>query len=142
MGGIKTKIETPFIENLKELGPIAINKAELIINVEPGTATSLLPANNELNLYAIDSAGDIQTMPDLTRSSALFGGSLNNSQYRYNIAQYLQQILFEKRKNYGMFLRVRIPVAYQTPNRVVLVGGDPSLPLRMKLQITYTKLKQ
>lgn len=141
MGGIKTKIETPFIENLKELGPIAINKAELIINVEPGTSTSLLPANDELNLYAIDSAGDIQTMPDLTRSSTLFGGSLNNSQYRFNIAQYLQQILFEKRKNYGMFLRVRIPVAYQTPNRVVLVGGDPSLPLRMKLQITYTKLK-
>lgn len=141
MGGIKTKVEIPFIENLNQLGPIAINKAELVINIEPGTATSDLPANSELNLYAIDSTGKVQTIPDLTRSSTLFGGSLANSQYRFNIAQFLQQILFNKRKNYGMFLRVRTPVSFQTPNRVVMVGGDPSLPLRMKLQITYTKLK-
>jgi hypothetical protein len=139
MGGIKTKITIPYLESLKQLGPIAINKAELVINIQPGT-TSVYDANPALNLYAIDSVGDIQTMPDLTRSATLFGGSLNNNQYRFNIAQFLQQILYEKRKDYGMFLRIRIPVAFQTPNRVILAGGDPVSPLRMKLQITYTKL--
>lgn len=139
MGGIKTKITIPYLNSLKEMGPIAINKAELIINVDPGTTTNL-PAPDTLSLYAIDSVGQIQTLPDLTRSSVLFGGGLANNQYRFNIAQFLQQILYEKRIDYGMYLRIRVPVAFQTPNRVVLTGGNPASTLRMKLQITYTKL--
>gem|GEM_PF-767873 len=139
MGGIKTKITIPYLNNLKQLGPISINKAELIINVDPGTVTNF-PAPDALSLYAIDSEGQIQTLPDLTRSSTLFGGGLANNQYRFNIAQFLQQILYEKRIDYGMYLRVRVPVAFQTPNRVALTGGDSMSTLRMKLQITYTKL--
>ncbi|HNH66450.1 MAG TPA: hypothetical protein PLB72_06370, partial [Bacteroidia bacterium] len=108
-------------------------------NVDPGTTTNL-PAPDALSLYAIDSVGQIQTLPDLTRSSVLFGGGLANNQYRFNIAQFLQQILYEKRIDYGMYLRIRVPVAFQTPNRVVLTGGNPASTLRMKLQITYTKL--
>jgi hypothetical protein len=137
MCGIRTKISIPYTEQLRSLGPIAINKAELVVTLASGT-TADFAANDLLSLVGIDSTGSLQIIPDQSRSASLFGGTLTNNQYRFNIAQFLQQVLYGKRTNYGLYLRA--PLAAQTPNRAVVSGGDSNASMKMKLQITYTKL--
>lgn len=139
MCGIKTKINFPYLNTLKSLGAIAINKAELVINIEPGS-NDPLGSHASLSLRAIDSAGNLAVVPDQIRSSSLYGGSFTNGQYRFNIAQFVQQILYGKRTDYGLFLKALGDNATQTPFRTVVEGGNANSSLKMKLQITYTKL--
>ncbi len=139
MSGIKTKITFPYLEALKSLGSIAINKAELVINIEPGS-NDPLGSHAFLSLLGIDSAGVLFNLPDQLRASSLYGGSFSNGQYRFNIAQFVQQILYGKRTDYGLYLKALGSNATQTPFRTIVEGGSGNSPLKMKLQITYTKL--
>lgn len=140
MGGVRTKIEFPYLLNYVSNLPVAINKAELVITVLPGTDSELAPSAR-LSMAAIGSDGKLLNLPDATSQTATgFGGTLyNGNQYRFNIAQYVQQVLTEKRTDYGLYLLAE--PRSQVANRVIIAGGgNTDATIRMKLQLSITNL--
>lgn len=141
MAGIKTKIELPYLSNFVDSGPIAVNKAELVVTVEEGT-TDLYESPDKLLLIRVDSLGKNSSSPvpgDLTGEAPSAGVTYNSDtrEYRFNIANHIQDILSGKVNDYGLFL---LPAgAPVSANRAVIAGGQ-NINYRMKLQLTYTKL--
>ena len=137
MGGVKTKIEFPFLDELTQQGNIAINNADLIIMAD-NSNSSLYPAHTKLGLTGIDSAGKSYFLPDNIDNASLFGGELSSQNtYTFNITRYLQQVLSGSRIDYGLFLVATGSAV--TANRTI-VGGSANSSLKMKLQITYSKI--
>jgi Domain of unknown function (DUF4270) len=152
MGGAKTKIQFPYLLNLIKQGNIAVNKAELVVKVDPSTLTwhqdSYEPPT-ALLLFGIADDGTSYLLPDLTETPYYYNGSYDatNHQYVLNISRYIQQLLDKKVNNNGAYLVVPHISAATKANRVVIGGGSKLLadgitpnPLVMKLNITYTKL--
>lgn len=138
MGGVRTKINFPFLSSIDDAGPVAISKAELVVTVVDGTS-STYAANERLGIAGISSEGKPVTIPDHNETSAYLGGSLSGNKYRFNIARYVQSVLNGNWNDYGLYLLASAP--YDNPHRVIVGGGQNSNPsYRMKLQITYTKL--
>lgn len=140
MGGVRTKVTMPFLMDLFKEGKVVINKAELIMSVDPTTDTVNYPAHPKLVATIADSKLGPVVMPDYFEGATYFGGDYNSStkEYRFNIARYIQQVLSGKRENQGLYI-----IANNRPttaNRVQLVGGSASLPYHMRLKITYTPL--
>ncbi|MGI8891816.1 MAG: DUF4270 family protein, partial [Bacteroidia bacterium] len=140
MGGVKTKINLPHLAKLRELGPIAINKAELIITIVNGSDITYDPLDRFV-LLASDSAGKNVVLPDQISSitSSFFGGEYNPStnEYKFNIPRYTQQIVNGTRDNYGLFLLAS--GAASNANRSIIYGGNGQPPMR--LRITYTRIQ-
>ena len=141
MSGVQTKIEFPYIMNWLKQGPIAIDKAELIVKVDL-TATyqinSYAPPT-QLLLFGINDDGTEYSLPDLAEGIAYYGGTYDPiaHEYSFNIGRYVQQVLMGKLHNNGLHL-----LAFNgaiKANRVV-IGGGGSSPYQMKLNMTYTKL--
>lgn len=118
--------------------PIAINKAELVVTLEPGS-TSSLAASSSLNFARVDSSGNLLFTADQITETANFGGTLSNNTYRFNIARYIQQLINGDITNDGFYL---LPSFSGTSAyREVIGGGANASPsLKLKLQLTYTKL--
>jgi hypothetical protein len=140
--GLKTRIEFPFLDNYKNLGyPIAINKAELVIEGDPGISSDF-PLNTRMFLTSIDSVGKEHLLIDMFESSSYYGGSLNTTtnQYRINIARYIQGVLSGEEENNGLYLKE----IFGTENgrRSVIGSGDASAtnPPRMYLRLVYTRI--
>lgn len=143
MAGVKTTIELPYLMNWVNSGAIAINKAELVIKVDP-TATYQLDtfaAPTKLVLFGINDDGTNYVLPDANEGDNYFGGTYNSTthEYRFNIARYIQQVLTGKRKNNGLHLLAGSGAI--NANRVVIGGGGSTSLYRMKLNIGYTKLQ-
>ncbi len=143
MAGVKTTIELPYLMNWVNAGDIAINKAELVIKVDP-TSTYMLDtfaAPVKLVLFGINDDGSNYVLPDANEGDNYFGGTYNSTthEYRFNIARYIQQVLTGKRKNNGLHLLAGSGAI--NANRVVIGGGASTSAYRMKLNIGYTKLQ-
>lgn len=138
MAGLRTKVTFPYLNSLKAIMPIAINKAELVVTLEPGS-TSSLAASSSLNFARVDSAGNLLFTTDQITETANFGGTLSNNTYRFNIARYIQQLINGDITNDGFYL---LPSFSGTSAyREVIGGGANASPsLKLKLQLTYTKL--
>lgn len=141
MAGVKTKITIPYLDALKTLMPVAINKAELVITVDPGTTTPLA-AITQFGLARTDTSGKMLSIPEqFLEGSTYFGGALNSNVYRFNIARYLQDVLSGAQTDYGLFILAGNGAV--NPNRTIIGGGGNSNPsIKLKLQLTYTKLNQ
>jgi len=141
--GVKTKITFPFLDNYKNLGyPIAINKAELVIEGEPGSSSDF-PLNTRMFLTSIDSVGKEHLLIDMFESSTYYGGSLNTvtNQYRINIARYIQGVVSGEEENNGLYLKE----IFGTENgRRSVIGsgsaGPTDTPPRMYLRLVYTRI--
>lgn len=142
MGGVKTKIDLPYLNKLIEQGPIAVNKAELIIKVADNT-TDIYSPHDRFVLFGSDSIGKNFVLPDQIASvtSSFFGGEYNASakEYVFNIPRYVQQIINGTRENYGLFLLASSPAT--NANRTIIGGGSPLNPQHMKLKITFTRIQ-
>ncbi|MES2138423.1 MAG: DUF4270 domain-containing protein [Bacteroidota bacterium] len=143
MAGVKATIELPYLMNWINAGDIAINKAELVIKVDP-TSTYMLDtfaAPTKLVLFGINDDGSNYVLPDANEGDNYFGGTYNSTthEYRFNIARYIQQVLAGKRKNNGLHLLAGSGAI--NANRVVIGGGGSTGAYRMKLNIGYTKLQ-
>ena len=138
MGGVKTKIDFPFLNSLIQDGQIAINKATLIISAD-NSNTTLFPLHSKLVLTGIDSTGTSVFLPDFLDNSVPFGGDVTSSNtYTFTISRFFQQILSGSRNNYGLFL-VANGSAVNASQTVI--GGSEHPSLKMKLQITYSKIR-
>lgn len=142
--GLKAKIIFPFLKNWVKPGPVSVNKAEIILKVDPSFATSPYFPPPELFIVGIDSLGRNTSIPDFSEGFSYYGGSYDpiNKSYTFNVARYVQSVLDGKRKDYGLAIISSENNLYglmNDANRVVLGGGKNGL-YKMSLHLTYTKL--
>jgi hypothetical protein len=155
LGGVRTKLRFPFIDELKKLGNITINKADLIVTVEGGTA-GYVPSPRLL-LYMTDIANQRQFTPDFSTDASVsladmdFGGFYDstNKRYKFVLTTYIQNILKGKIKQYDTFI-APINTEYTrtlgtlpsgtTASRAVVGSGKAGVTYKMKLNIFYSKI--
>jgi Domain of unknown function (DUF4270) len=142
MAGLKTKIMFPYLMEIFKNGPVAVNKAELVIKVDNDVSYQLdtFAAPGKLVLFAIGEGGENVLIPDYSEGDTYFGGLYKSTtqEYRFNIARYIQQVLTGHRKNTGLYLIASNGSA--NVNRVVIGGTNQLGNLPLKLNITTTKL--
>jgi hypothetical protein len=141
MAGVRTKITMPHIKNFFANGKVAINKAELVLPVEPTAVDTTFSPHTKLVAVIADKEKGILTLPDYYEGTSYFGGDYDatNKVYKFNIARYIQQVLNGTRENQNLYIITSARPT--TANRVQLIGGSKSLPNRMRLKITYTPLE-
>jgi hypothetical protein len=162
LAGTKVKIKFPYLKNLTStLGPIVINRAELVVTPSPGSTIPLkqLP---KLTMYRYDIGHQIVELEDANSSDAryvspgVFGGyySRASNGYHFVITGYVQDLIDGRITDYGTYLApvdtvnkssVDIAPTTQVAARLVAVGtpssNSPNYPYRIKLNIIYTKIK-
>ncbi len=137
MAGTKIKIKFPKVLDLKSLGKIAINKAELVMKVDENTITNFSPPD-KLILSKINSDGTLSYLADYAYGDAYYGGSYSSEdkEYRFNISKHIQDALISGSfEDQGLYLMVS--GAAVKSNRVVIKGNKSSQD-NLKLEIIYT----
>lgn len=145
MGGTRLKVKIPFLKNYSDTLGMAVNRAEIIFDVDQGfTWPGQYAPPPKLALLPLDSLGretvteDQKNTTDLGRYSGSYDAT--NKRYVFNIARHAQAILRGEVKNYGFHLVVADPEFPAVIKRdeymeqVVLVGtGHASLKPRLNL---------
>lgn len=164
LAGLKNKITLPYLDKLTaNLGKIAVNKAELVIDLSAGSDIIPYGAASRLALYRYDIAEKRQNLPDNNTGTqtttgdkravgqAIFGGYFNplTRQYVFVVTSYIQDLLDGKTKDYGTFLaptpntEFSLSPSIGTGARSV-IGSFKKNPVSgdnvMKLNIYYTKI--
>jgi hypothetical protein len=150
-GGLQSKILIDDLSHWQDSTNIAINKAELIFQIDtiasdpdrPLVIAASDPLKfappSQLLFTVIDENGDEFLPIDYLFSPSFYGGYLNvGYTYRFNITQHLQQMIEGQAENYGFFLTTSQKSS--EANRVVLKGSTSETGI--KLIITYSKFLQ
>ena len=139
-GGLRSKILIPNLGTWGDSTKFAINRAELIFQIDSTITdlTKFVPAE-QLVLTAIDKDGKEYFPSDLAFSSLYYGGTYNSKDktYRFNIAKHMQEVIEKKKENYGFYLSTAFRSA--TFRRIVLKGATSKTGI--KLEIAYSKIK-
>lgn len=153
LAGLRTKITFPDLNDLKLLGNIVINKAELVISIDGGTDEPFAPAPR-LGLYQTDIASQRQPLADIdpydARSLGLegFGGVYNKDKktYTFTITAYIQDLLLGKTKPYPVYL-APLPLGLNSVTEVInpsaivatrsILGSGKNTNFKMKLKVKY-----
>lgn len=137
MAGLRMKVKVPHLRELRELGAVAINKAELVVPVDQSVITEFgLPT--ALQITGIDSAGNALNLIDVFEGSDYYGGAYDSDkkQYVFNIARHLQSLLNSPETvDYGLYI-VNSGNAVNARRGVFNGPQHPEKP--MKLRMTYT----
>ncbi len=129
MAGLRNKIAFPHLKNFlsdlrKQPGnssatKVVVNKAEIVIDLSPGTDEIPFTAAQRLALYRYDIAGQRKNVPDNDNTTQsyrgdpralgdplLFGGYFDSVRQRYlfTVTSYIQDLLDGKTEDYGTFL--------------------------------------
>jgi hypothetical protein len=140
-GGLRSKI---YIDNLslwKDSVNTAINKAELVFQVDTiASEVEKYPPPRQLLFTVLDDEGQEFLPVDYLFSPLFYGGRLNTEDYTYsfNITQHVQQIIDGEAENNGFFLTTARKNS--EANRVILKGSESQTGI--KLVITYSKFNQ
>lgn len=147
MSGVKGKITIPHLANL---GKILVNKAEFEVTraVKKYEDDSLYAEPLQMVLLAADSSGKNALIPDQLTTLPSYGGKKYTYtdasgktfvRYKFSIAIQLQQIINEKKTDYGFYL-LTFP-SNQLADRIVIGGGNRNGDsYQMRLNLAYTKL--
>ena len=158
LSGLRAKVNFPYLNKLKALGDIIVNKAELVITLADGS-DAVFGAAPRLIFYKTDIADQRRFLPDndgidpRSLSDVNFGGYYDSTKKRYvfTITSYIQDILSGKLQQYDTYLApiftsadrtaLHLPAATgSTAARSILNSGSSTSPYKMKLNIIYTKL--
>lgn len=141
MGGVSTYLKLNGLNNLQKNGNIALQKAELILRVDPNTNSASTPVITTLGLAKVNSNGGNSFLVDYQEASSYFGGYFNASDnsYRFTITRHIQNLLQNQEVDYG--LRILASGAAVKANRTIL-NGPEALPVQMKIKLIYTKVSQ
>lgn len=163
LGATKIKVNIPFLKNYTDSFKVAVNRAEIIFNIDPTfiTSSGKYNAPPRLALIPIDQSGidtipfDYQTAYDADRYNGYY--DKENSRYVFNIARHIQAIFNNKIKNNGFILAVSNPdysynyylngvkhLMYRRDNyseRVVLAGANKS-SIKPKFNLSFIKYKK
>lgn len=155
LAGLRTRIQFPYLDKLKSLGNITINKAELILTVVGGS-DQIKPAQRLL-LYQTDIAKQRQFVPDFGNNPVVsmadfdFGGFYDstNKRYKFVITTYIQDILRGRLKQYDTYI-APVGLNYNrqtgplpsgaTATGAVLGSGKTGVSYKMKLNVIYSKI--
>lgn len=140
--GFAVNIKMPTLHAITDsLGPIPINKAELILPIDPNTVNDFVPGN-QLFISRFDENGT--KLPIADNGSPNLGGQYNelNNEYRFIITNHIQDFLN------GIIstpdVRVEINKPGTSPNRTILLGNKADTTnggSALKLRIYYSTLK-
>lgn len=145
-GGLRTKIYIPGLENWGDSTNFAINKAELIFQIDT-TLTDVkkhLPQERLLlaaiGKSVVDRSDSIYYLSDYMFSPDYFGGVFRSTDktYRFNITKHLQDIIDQKKgkENNGFYLESSVKNSIF--RRTVLKG--PASKTGIRFEITYSKI--
>lgn len=142
MGGFKGKFTFPYIRNLlAEKKDLAINRAELILPLDPSNNPNSGFYAPRLGLLAADSNGKNDILSDFFSSLGIFNGYYDKTKNAYvmNITQYMQDLVYSD-KDYGVLVQ-----AYYggiDGFRTIISTDTSGLRLNNpKLRIIFTKIK-
>ena len=152
LAGLRTKVTFPYLTNLKSLGNVTVNKAELVVDVEGGeNPFTPLP---RIFLYRTDIAGQKQLFPDVSDldfrsvTDVEFGGFFNSTRkrYKFSVTAYVQDIINGKLKQFDAYIAAADLLADKgsatSPTGLVagrsVLGGFANPSVKMKLNIFYT----
>jgi hypothetical protein len=145
-GGLRSKIYIPGLENWGDSTNFAINKAELIFQIDT-TLTDVkkhLPQERLLlaaiGKSVVDRSDSIYYLSDYMFSPDYFGGVFRSTDktYRFNITKHLQDIIDQKKgkENNGFYLESSVKNSIF--RRTVLKG--PTSKTGIRFEITYSKI--
>lgn len=140
MGGLESKIIIDNLSLWQDSTNVAINKAELIFQIDTILSDPAnYPPPGQLLFTFIDKDG-LQYLPrDYSFSPDFYGGKLNDDYtYRFNITQHVQQIIEGVVENNGFYLTTGDKNS--EAKRVILKGSTSKTGI--KLVITYSKFLQ
>jgi hypothetical protein len=151
--GLRAKVTLPDVKKIfASAGNVVINRAELVVKVNPGSAAPFAPIKR-LSLYKYDIAHQRTTLQDASttdpRASAALGGyNATTGEYHFIVTAYLQDLLRGKAVDYGTYLAPTDPTIATTdlsPNANYAersIVSAKNSPYRIKLNIIYTKTSQ
>jgi hypothetical protein len=133
------KITFPYILKYKDKQRAGFNQAFLVIDAPYASKTIYPPA--QLNLYKVYKDGTASSVEDLTTSTpTAIAGTYDTikMQYRFQVTQYLQNILKAGKQDYYLVLAPYTPG--RTPAQLV-IPGTKALKKRIRLEMIYTTQK-
>lgn len=135
-GGLKSKIFIDDLGSWKDSVNIAINKAELIFQIDTmASQVHRFPPPSQLLFTVLDSTGKEVLPIDYVFSPTFYGGGLREDYtYHFNITQHVQKIIEGETSNTWFFLTP----AYKNneATRVVLKGSGSKTGI--SLSVTYS----
>jgi hypothetical protein len=135
LGGLKTKIKFPELENYFDSTNIVINKAQLVVKVKTGNGETSFAPPPKMTLVAITESGSYDFITDYKLNNSYFGGTLNSYTYRFNIPFHIQEII-NGNEDYGIYL-------FATDNRTIpyrtVIHGNDDSESSMRLELYYSK---
>lgn len=140
MGGLEAKINIENLSSWNDSVNTAINKAELIFQVDTILSDpEKYPLPDQLLFTIVDSTNTEILPKDYSFSPTFYGGYLNEDYtYRFNITQHMQQIIDGEVENKGFYLTTVLKNS--EAKRVVLKGSSSKTGI--KLIVTYSKFLQ
>ena len=139
-GGLKSKILIDELSSWGDSVNTAINKAELIFQIDT-IASEVHKYTPPLQMLftIVDSVG-VERLPiDYVFNPSFYGGALRSDYtYHFTITQHIQEIIIGNARNYGFYLT---PAQKNNEaNRVVLKGSTSATGI--KLLVTYSKYSE
>ncbi len=136
LAGAFTRFSFPTLENWRDSLPIAINKAELVVNLSTDDPySSEFTPPDFLDIRIRDDDGNFETVFDLVLGREYFGGYLKDGVYTFNISDFVHKYLAEYYNDPTLYIFVNAD--YYQADRVVLNGYNHSGGVELKM--TYTK---
>lgn len=136
--GVKTKIEIPNIKDLRDEGPILINKAEITFTIKEYSDTTF-SSPSSLAVVGIDDNGNQTFIADFLEGVDHYGGEKNEIErtYTFNVSRHLQELISGTTNNNGLYLITSGSII--RANRVILNSENSNVD-EIKLNIIYSKL--
>ena len=133
--GVKTKLVLPNLLNLQLSAGRIVNKAELIV---PFELDSRYSPTTQIFIFYQNSEGTLVALPDQFSGTIGGGLELSNKRYRFNITQYVQNVISGELENAPLF--IVSGAAGVSVNRTILHGPDYSTIAseNTRLIITYS----
>ncbi len=135
MGGVKIKLEFPFLESLANK-KIAVHEAALIL--ENDNPDDFYPMPSLIGIRTYDTAYHV--LPDESEGSSYINGiAVTNSRYRIRITRYVQnRLLHPEEPDDPLFI---IAAGSSLSSNRAVLKGTAAGPKRMRLLIYYTPVE-
>lgn len=139
MCGVKTRISFPYLRNYVSGQRIIINKAELEMQIKPGSGSVQYIPPISILLITRNSAGTFSFPLDYFEPSGYFGGTINSAGngYTFNITRQLQRYL--DGANTSSEFDIVISGSGVLATRMI-IGSGKNADYPMKLKLYYTKI--
>ena len=136
LAGAFTKFNFPTLENWRDSLPIAINKAELVVNLSTDDPfSSEFTPPDFLDIKIRDDDGNFIAIHDQILGRTYFGGNLTEGKYTFNISDFVHKYLAGYYNDPSLYIFVNAD--YYWAHRAVLNGYNHTGGVELKM--TYSR---